>query len=98
MKFSAWGSPSGFPPAALLSASSAACRYFQHAERASEAFNAFLLHKNFKQQMWTDSMYETRQLPGIGPLISGLWTQQGLHPAGRHTCKLCSNYPSSRCM
>ena len=46
-------------------------RYFQHAQRAAETFNSFLLHKNFKQRLWTDSPYETRQLPGIGAITSG---------------------------
>lgn len=47
------------------------CRYFQHVGRASETYNSYLLHKNLKQQLWTDSRYETRQLPGIGAIISG---------------------------
>ena len=46
-------------------------RYFTHAGRASETFNSLLLLKSLRQRLWPGSTHESRQLPGIGPTISG---------------------------
>ena len=50
--------------------SRAMIKYFLHQQRAAEAFNALLLQKSLKQRLWTGSRFETRQVPGIGPVIA----------------------------
>jgi hypothetical protein len=47
------------------------CRYFAHAQRASETFSALLLSKSLDKRLWSDSAYETRQIAGIGPVLAG---------------------------
>ena len=44
----------------------------------AETFNAMLLAKSLRQRMWTDSGTETRQLPGIGPLIAARLAAAGV--------------------
>lgn len=56
-------------------------RYFTHAGRASETFNSLLLLKSLRQRLWSGSAHETRQLPGIGPTISGAGHQLHFQPS-----------------
>jgi hypothetical protein len=45
----------------------------------AETFNALLLSKSLRQRLWTDSKVETRQVPGIGPLIAQRLAAAGVH-------------------
>jgi ATP-dependent DNA helicase HFM1/MER3 len=58
--------------------SRAMIKYFLHEQRAAEAFNALLLQKSLKQKIWTGSRLETRQVPGIGPVIAERLSAAGI--------------------
>jgi ATP-dependent DNA helicase HFM1/MER3 len=58
--------------------SRAMVKYFLHEQRAAEAFNALLLQKSLKNRLWSGSIFETRQITGIGPVIAERLSAAGI--------------------
>ena len=54
-------------------------RYFLHKNAARETFNALILCKSLKQKLWPGSLFEVRQVPGVGPVISQRLATSGIH-------------------
>ena len=55
-----------------------ACRYFAHIGRLAATANSLLLHKGLRNRMWDDSRHVTRQIPGIGSLLTDRLAAAGI--------------------